>query len=168
MTALPDTFMPEGPLRHQRQVPLYHMEASETGVLRRVTSRCTGAALLMAAAGLWLVPVIDGDAMMQLYKLAFSGVLAVVGAILLTGGHAAIGPEVHLNPHTRQLTIIERDAHKNIRSQASHDIDTLGDVVLRDGLLTARCGAGLPLMSLPVTDPKVEAALHDMLAGRGA
>ncbi|MFX0546984.1 hypothetical protein ACEWPL_015710 [Roseovarius sp. S1116L3] len=167
MTALPDTFMPEGPLRHQRQVPLCHVEAGETGTLRRTASRCTAAALLLAAVGLWLVPVIDGDAMMQLYKLAFSGVLAVVGVILLTGGQAPVGPEVYLNPRTRELTIIERDAQKNICSQASHDIDTLGDVVLRDGLLTARCGAGMPLMSVPVTDPKVEAALHDMLAGRG-
>lgn len=170
MTALPDTFMPEGPLRHQRQVPLHHIEAFEAGALRRTALRCGAAALLIAALGLWLVPVIEGDALMQLCKLALSAVLAMAmaGVLMLIGRGGIAGPEVHVNTRTRRMTIIERDAKGLVCSQIGHDIDALGDIVLRDGLLTARCGAGQPLVTLPVSDPKVEAALMGLLAGRAA
>jgi hypothetical protein len=168
MTALPDTFMPEGPLRHQRQVPLYHMEVAQTGTLRRTAVSCAGAALLIAAIGLWLVPVIEGDAMMQLFKLAFSAALAVIGFMLLSRRRAAAGPEVHINPATREMTIIERDAQGRESGEIRHDIDALGDIVLRDGLLTARCAEGQPLLTLPVTDPRIGAALRGVLIGRAA
>jgi hypothetical protein len=168
MTALPDTFMPEGPLRHQSKVPLHHIEISETGALRRTGMRCSAAALLIAALGLWLVPAVEGDALMQLGKLALSAVLAMTGAVMLFGRSGIAGPEVHVNTRTRRMTIIERDERGSVRSEICHDIDTLGDIVLRDGLLTARCGAGQPLVTLPVSDPKVEAALMGLLAGRAA
>ncbi len=166
MTALPDTFMPEGPLRHQRITPLHHMEVVETGALRHLALRCAAVALLIAAIGLWLVPVIEGDAMMQLFKLASSAALAMAGVMLMAARPEAPGPEVRINPATREMTIIERDAQGHLRSEICHDIDTLGDIVLRDGLLSARCSAGQHLVTLPVTDPRIEDALNAVLAGR--
>ncbi len=49
MTALPDTFMPEGPLRHQRQVPLYHMEVAQTGTDPRIEEALRGVLIGRAA-----------------------------------------------------------------------------------------------------------------------
>ncbi|WP_324753634.1 hypothetical protein [Roseovarius sp. Pro17] len=168
MTALPDTFMPEGPLRYQRKAPLQHVEISETGALRHTFLRCCGYASLMAAAGMWLVPVADGDTLMQLCKLALSATLAIGGVVVLSGLRSNDGPEVHIDTQTRLLTIVEKDAHGHVRSAVSHRIDALGEIILRDGLLTARCDAGQPLIALPVRDPAVEAALIAMLAGKAA
>ena len=166
MTALPDTYMPEGPLRHQRQVPLHHHDIEETGAMRQVGGRVAALSLLLAAVGLWLVPVIEGDAMMQLFKLAFSAVLAMVGVVLLGGRSGPVGPEVHIDPQTRRMTVIERDDRGRLNSEVSHDIDALADIVLRDGLLTARCSAHETIVTLPVTSPQVEAALLKVLGTR--
>ncbi|SEK48885.1 hypothetical protein [Roseovarius nanhaiticus] len=168
MTALPDTFMPEGPLRHQRVVPQHHIEMSDDGGLRRLGMRGTALSLLVASVGLWLVPVIEGDAMMQLFKLAFSAAMAMIGVMLLGARVGPMGPEVRVDPATRRMTIIERGHDGHVRSETVHDIDALGDIVLRDGLLTARCAGGQTLVTLPVSDPRIEAALMRVLANRAA
>ncbi|MFD0858955.1 hypothetical protein [Roseovarius aquimarinus] len=168
MTSLPDTFMPEGPLRHQRSIPVHHIETHGPGALRRIGLRCAAVALLIAATGLWLVPVVEGDAMMQLFKLAFSAALALLGVMLLTAPREATGPEVQISPSLRRMTIIERGERGQVRSEVTHDIDTLGEIVLRDGLFTAHCQSGAALVTVPVTDPRIEAALREMLGARAA
>lgn len=168
MTALPDTFMPDGPLRPQRNVPAHFTEASHEHTLRRAVLRFGAVGSLVAAVGLWLVPVVPGDALMQLFKLAFSALLAMVGVAVLARPRAPVGPEVQIDTRGRRLTIIERDAQGHVRSERSHCVDGLKEIVLRDNMLTARDAQGIALVAQPVSDPLVRAALMEMLSAQTA
>jgi len=163
MTAFPDTFMPDGPLRHERIIPQHYIEVAQEGGLSRIGLSITAIAALMAAAGLWLIPVMPGDGAMQLAKLALSASLAMGGTMLLSARNAAGGPEVHIDTVVRRMTVIEKDARGRIRSEIVYPVDALGEMVLRDGLLTARDASGQPLIALPVGDTSVETALLSML-----
>ena len=167
MTSLPDTFMPDGPLRHERLIPQHYIEVTAAGRVRRNAMRIAGITALIAAAGLWLIPVVPGDGAMQLTKLALSMALAAGGAFLLPARASDAGPEVQIDTVARCLTIIEKDTQGRTLSETAYSVDTLGDLVMRDGLLTARDASGQPLIVLPVEDPSVEAALRSML-GRAA
>ena len=164
MTSLPDTFMPEGPLRRQRDVPAHFNETLPENTLRRGAMRCAAVGSLMAAAGLWLVPAVPGDALIQLFKLALSALLAMGGIAILMRTRRPDGPEVHVDTRDRRLTIIERDAKGIVRSERCHPIDELKEIVLRDNMLTARDAQGSALFTLPVTDPAIQAALMGMLS----
>ncbi len=164
MTSLPDTFMPDGPLRRQRDVPAHFNRAQPDMSVRRTALRCAAVGSLAAAAGLWLVPAVPGDALMQVFKLALSALLAMGGIVILTRTRCPDGPEVQIDTRDRRLTIIARDAKGHVRSKQCHSIDGLTDVVLRDDMLTARDAQGGALLALPVTDPAVRAALTGMLS----
>lgn len=164
MTALPDTFMPEGPLRAQRDIPACYREAQPENLLRRGVLRFVAVASVTASVGLWLIPVVPGDALMQLFKLALSALLALGGVAMLTRTRPLAGPEVHIDTVARCLTVIERDGHGQVRSERCYGVDGLNEIVLRDAMLTARDAHNTPLFALPVTDPAIEAALRRMLA----
>ncbi|HEY9040043.1 MAG TPA: hypothetical protein VIN05_13995 [Roseovarius sp.] len=164
MTSLPDTFMPDGPLRRQRDVPAHFTETPPENTLRRGALRCAAVGSLMAAAGLWLLPVVPGDALMQLFKLALSALLAMGGIAILVRTRRPDGPEVHVDTQARRLMIVERDAKGTVRSERCHPIDELQEIVLRDDMLTARDAQGGALLALPVTDPAIQAALMGMLS----
>lgn len=168
MTALPDTLMPDGPLRQQRQTPTYYIETEPADGLRHGVLRFVAAASLAAAAGLWLIPVMPFDALMQVVKVVASIGLGVLGVVLLLMPQDPPEPEVHIDTQKKHLIIVERDTRGRICAERCHAIDTLGDIVLRDRLLTARDANGDPLIALPVTDPSVHAALTRMLAGAAA
>ncbi len=164
MTSLPDTFMPDGPLRMQRDVPAHYTEMLPEPMLRRAVLRCAAAASVAAAVGLWLVPAIQGDALMQLFKLAFSALLAMGGIAVLTRTRRPDGQEVHIDTCGRRLTIIHRAPQGHVRSERCHHVDSLKEIVLRDDMLTARDTHGAALFALPVTDPAIRAALMGMLS----
>lgn len=164
MTALPATVMPEGPLRHQDNRDPFQEEQT-IDPIKRAALRCLGVAAVMAAIGIWMVPTLPGDAAMQLVKLTLSLGLLLGGAIMFTALRGVAGPEVHIDPRSRRLTIVERGLDGKVRMEVSHDIDTLSEIVLRDHLLTARDAQGHPLLALSVTDPQAEAAIRDLLAG---
>lgn len=164
MTSLPDTFMPDGPLRRQRDVPAHFNNALPEISLRRAALRFAAVGSLAAAAGLWLVPAVPGDALMQVSKLALSALLAMGGIAVLTRTRRPGGPEVQIDTRDRRLTIIERDAKGHVTSRQCHAIDELTDVVLREDMLTARDAQGGALPALPVTDAEVRAALTGMLS----
>ncbi len=164
MAALPDTFMPDGPLRRQRDVPAHFTEALPENKVRRAVFRVAAVGALAAAAGLWLVPVVPGDALMQVFKLAFSALLAMGGVAGVTRSRGQHGPEVQIDTHGRRLTVIERDATGHVRSECSYAVDGLKEIVLRDNMLTARDAQGSTLIALPVKAPLVRAALMRVLS----
>lgn len=164
MTALPDTFMPDGPIRKQQQTPSYYHEEPRENTLLEIVLRAVGVACMAAAGGMWLIPVVPGDALMQLAKLMLSACMALGGVMIFSGLRRNDGPEVRIDTRARRIMVIERDARGHVRSEISHDIEALSEIVLRDNLLTARDAMGRPMIALPVTDPAVENALLAMLA----
>lgn len=169
MTVLPQTVVPEGPLRHEAAIPSHYLEDAQDTLtpLRFALFRCTALAATLAAVGLWLVPVDQGDPLMQLFKLFLSASLLFGAGTLLSSLRAPEGPTVEIDPRRRTLTIIEHDARGRVRMQAEHAIDTLSEIVLRDRLLSARDAQGRSLITLPVSDAATHAALARVL-GQGA
>ena len=165
MTSLPDTYMPEGPIRRQQQIPSYYNETPPEGTLLTVALRAIGVGCISAAVGMWLIPVVPGDALMQLTKLLLSACMAVGGVMIFSGSRSAVGPEVRIDTRARRIMIIERDARGRVQSEVSHEVDRLSEIVLRDKLLTARDAQGRPMIALPVQDVAVENALKAMISG---
>lgn len=164
MTSLPDTCMPDGPIRRQQQTPSYYSEAPAEIPVLSLVLKAIGVGCISAAGGMWLIPVMPGDALMQLTKLLLSACLAVSGVMICGGLRGETGPEVQIDTRARRIMVIERDARGRIHSEVNHDIDALSEIVLRDNLLTARDAQGRPMIALPVRDPAVENALLAMLA----
>jgi hypothetical protein len=157
--------MPEGPIRRQQQIPSYYHEAPVESSVTTLALRAIGVGCISAAAGMWLIPVASGDAVMQLTKLMMSACMAVGGVMMFSGSRRASGPEVRIDTRARRIIVIERDASGRIQSELTHDVDLLGEIVLRDNLLTARDAQGQQMIALPVRDPSVEKALLAMLDG---
>ena len=168
MTALPITTMPEGPIRREEPIPSCHGETEPLPVVRRVVLRGLGFSAVLAAMGLWLIPVVPGDAMMQLVKVSLSGLLVLVASRCWAALREPIGPTVTINPKTRTLTIIDFDIRGRVRMEASHSIDSLSEVILRDDLLTARDAYGRSLVTLPVSDSATKSALMKVLGLRAS
>ena len=165
MTALPDTIMPDRALPAAPQIKLPDPPEMPLG-LGGMARRFVGAVSLLAAAGVWLMPVVPGDTGLQLIKLCFSVGFAVGGIAGLMATPRGAGPEICIDPHQRRISLVEHDAKGRVRAEIVHDFDALGEVVMRDGWLTARDTGGRQLISLPITDARVEAALREMFAGR--
>ncbi len=163
MTMLPQTCIPEGPLRHEAPVPAHHAEAEIEPTLRRLIYLCTGVAAILAALGIWLVPVASGDPAMQLVRFVISATLFLGAGTLLASLRSAEGPTIEIDTRRRLLTIIDSDARGKVRMTNVHAIDSLSEIVLRDGLLTARDALGRSLLAIMVRDAATKVALRQML-----
>ncbi|RKT34589.1 hypothetical protein BXY70_0607 [Roseovarius halotolerans] len=132
--------------------------------LYRAVLMCLGAALLMAAIGLWMVPAGAGDEPMLIVKLLISAVMLAVGLMLLSGlNEPAPSPEIQIDRDRGELRLIERGADGTARLAASHELEALSEVSLFNGVLSARDARGCELLSLPVTDARTRAALRAAL-----
>jgi len=128
--------------------------------LRHAVLMCLGAAFLMAAMGLWMMPGAAGDPAMQLIRLMISGVAVVAGlACLASMDPARNDPEIQIDPARGQLRLIDRDAKGAPRVAAFHELDTLQDAVLENGFFSVRDARGRELVSMRVTDRRVHETL---------
>ncbi|WP_272006994.1 hypothetical protein [Roseovarius sp. ZX-A-9] len=163
MITLPQTCMPEGPIRREMPVPSHHVEAEVESALRMLVHRGTGVAAILAAFGIWLVPVASGDAAMQLVRLVMSVALFMGGWMLFASLRSDEGPTIQIDPRRRLLTIVDHDGRGKVRMTHEHHIDSLSEIVLRDGLLTARDAQGRSLLAILVKDAGTKLALRQML-----
>src|SRR6056297_1350181 len=132
--------------------------------VHRALFMCLGAALMMAAVGIWMVPSGPGDESMLIVKLLISAVMLVVGLMLMSGlNEAAPSPEIQIDRNRGELRLIKRGADGTARLAASHELETLSEVSLFNGVLSARDARGCELLSLPVTDARTRAALRAAL-----
>ena|SRR6056297_421276 len=128
--------------------------------LRRAVLMCLGAAFLMSAMGLWMMPGEPGDYAMQLIKLLISAVAVVAGLTCLSClGSDRADPEIHVDRARGELRVIERDARGVARVAASHQLDSLQEATLDNGFFSVRDAGGKELVSVRVTDRR----LHDQL-----
>ena len=111
MVALPDTHMPAAPLKYMN-VPQVIETRKASNPLKRGLLAGLGVATLLAALGVWIVPVDAGDTAMQLVKLVFSISMLVLGMLFVSALDTRnADPEIHLDPHLRQLKVVEYDTN---------------------------------------------------------
>ncbi len=165
MVALPDTHVPEVPIKRASKPALIEETSSATPVKRALLAGL-GVASLMAALGVWIVPVDEGDTAMQLVKLVFSVSMLVLGMLFVSAlDNRNAEPEIHLDPKARQLRIIEIDNKGTAHIAGDFKLDDLSDITLKDCHLTARDANGDQIVSVPVRNAAAEKAIRDALAG---
>lgn len=123
-----------------------------------------GSVLVISALGLWAVPVADGDMAMRLIKLLISVVLAGVGVMFFLSLDSAEDlPEIQVDTIKRELRIIRHTGDGLTDDETVHSFDALSEVTIRDRLLTARDDTGQLVISVPLRDKAMEAALKEVL-----
>lgn len=129
---------------------------------RRAVIACAGAALCMAAAGLWLVP--SEDAATQLIKLFASVVLLLGGLIMFSGlNREEATQEVQVDPVKRQLRVYEYDAKGRSSLKACHDIDDLKELSVAKRRLRARGADGVLLLEMPLGSDEEANAIRSVM-----
>ncbi len=163
MVALPDTHMPETPLKMMNG-PMVTDEADAANPLKRAMMAGLGASAVIAALGVWIVPVDDGDTAMQLVKLVFSVKLLVLGMLFISAlDNRNADPEIHLDPTERMLKIVAYDTNGAAHVMGRYKLDDLSDITLRDRHLSARDPAGAQIVSVPVPSAGAEKAIRAVL-----
>lgn len=133
-----------------------------TGTVMRIGRVFLGSVLLAAALGLWLLPVAQGDAAMQLIKLLFSACLFVAGALLAWRPSPEMeAPEIRFDPTARRIRVTGKTGCTDL------DFDELGDVEFMNGAVRLRAPQrGLDLR-LPLIDAKTENAMRGAFSRPG-
>lgn len=164
MVALPDTHMPDAPIKRST-TPKVIEETSSASPVKRALLAGFGVATLLAALGVWIVPVDEGDTAMQLVKLVFSVSMLVLGMLFvsaLDSRHAE--PEIHLDPKARRLRIVKIDDRGRGHVAGDFSLDELSDITLKDRHLTARDARGEEVVSVPVRNAAAERAIRQALS----
>lgn len=163
MVALPDTHMPKNPIKRAAK-PILIEETSSAPALKRALLSGLGVASMMAALGVWIVPVDEGDTAMQLVKLVFSVAMLGLGMLFVSALDSRYAePEIHLDPKARQLRIVEFDSKGVAHVSGDFNLDELAEITLKDCHLTARDTNGEQIVSVPVRNAAAEEALRAAL-----
>ncbi|PIE13455.1 MAG: hypothetical protein CSA70_06125 [Rhodobacterales bacterium] len=124
--------------------------AIEGRPMSRVLPGFGGVVLLLAAAGLWVVPGSNWDSALMLIKLGLSLFLVLSGLALLQSAAYTIQPEVELDPRRGYLSLIERDHSGTVKRRTRLSYDDLSEVDFRDGLMIARNQQGQSVVEMPL------------------
>lgn len=121
--------------------------------------RLAGAALLLAAVGLWLAPGGTQDSDLALMKLGASLFFACLGLVFLSAGHSTDTDEFHIDEAQREIRHILRGADGIARLRGRYRFDDLTDMRIDDGMLLARDRAGRVVLNRPAGDLDVAATI---------
>ncbi|PKQ11115.1 MAG: hypothetical protein CVT70_15760 [Alphaproteobacteria bacterium HGW-Alphaproteobacteria-1] len=164
MVALPD-------YEREFPVPPYSDSADASATddagpaLLRGLMRLLGGALIGAALGLWLLPSVVADPAMMLMKLLFSLGLFWAGLLALHNARRPdTRPVIQIDRRNAQLRILHPGRNGVPARCVVHRFDALSELSLRDGLLSARDGAGRLIVSLEVSDTRAERHLRQALS----
>jgi hypothetical protein len=133
--------------------------------LLRGLLRLLGGAFIGASLGLWLLPSVAADPAMMLIKLLFSLCLLWAGLLALHNARRPDArPVVQIDRRNDQIRILHPALDGSPARCVVHPFDALSDLSLRDGLLSARDRAGRLILSLEVSDARMERHLREALS----
>lgn len=136
--------------------PVRSMDAGRA--LGRMVQRVTGAALILAAAGLWLMPGSSWAADLLLIKLILSLVAGFAGLALIQNWTTLDAPEVEIDVVRRQVRLLRRTgAQHSILHECS--FAELGRVEKTQNTLTLWDAHGDLLAEVAPVDPGMLKAL---------
>ncbi len=130
-----------------------------------VLKRFIGAAMMLSAVGLWLMPEAGERYDLTLVRLGISVSLVLVGLALLSVREAAGRPEACFDPIRKELRLLRCDAYRRPRTILRRSYDRLGGARFTAATVQIYEADGSLLMELPICSTALRSQLRDQLSG---
>ncbi len=134
--------------------------------VRVVIFRVVGTALVLGAAGMWLMPGSQGAADLVLMKLGMSVFFLFCGLALLMINHADNQPDAYFDPIRREVRILKKCNRGRPRTVLRRSYDSIGSVRFEDHTVELFGMDGSRLMELPMENAEIRHALRMQLCGQ--
>lgn len=131
---------------------------------RTVLLRGLGAAFILSATGLWLVPGAEVEPGMTLIKIGISVAFLFAGLVLMTIHDPKNQPEACFDPVRQELRILKADSRGAPRTILRRRYDTLGGARLTENSVQLFEGDGTMLVEIPVGSAIARSQLRDQLS----
>lgn len=133
--------------------------------VRAVIFRVVGTALVIGAAGMWLMPGSQADADLVLMKLGMSVFFLFCGLALLMLNHADNQPDAYFDPIRREVRILQKNNRGRPQTILRRSYDSIGSARFDDRIAELFDMDGSLLMRLPIDNAEVRHALRMQLCG---
>lgn len=132
-------------------------------VALRAMFRLVGASFILSAPGLWLLPGVDDDTSLMLYKLGASLFFLFCGMALILRNKTYAQPEVFFDPVKREMRILQPGEGGRPRTVLRRSYDTLGAARITRNHVEIWDVDGSVLINVPLHDPDMRSALRMQL-----
>lgn len=132
-------------------------------IILQAFMRFTGAALILCAPGLWLLPGASIDPALLLYKLGASIFFLFCGMALILRNKVFSQPEVYFDPIRREMRILQKNERGRPETVLRRSYDTLGAAKISARQIEIWDVDGSVLLNIPLADQEARSALRHQL-----
>ncbi len=166
MDMLQDPFVPAHRAEPEADAPSPVMLSfAPNWPVRVVLFRVSGTALILSAAGLWLMPGSFDDSELLLLKLGISIFFFFCGLALLMRNHEDTQPDACFDPIRHEVRVLQKNDRGQPQTLLRRRYDSLGCVEFRNNSVELFDVDGSLLMRLVIDDPEVRQSLRAQLSG---
>jgi len=145
-------------------VPLV-LSFSPNWPLRTLIFRIIGTALVLSAAGMWLMPGSQNGPDVVLIKLGVSLFFFLCGLVLLMRNHQDTRPDAYFDPIRNEVRVLQKNSRGRPQTVLRRSYDTLGSARFTADTLEISDVDGSVMMRLPIESAEVRNALRSQLSG---
>lgn len=132
---------------------------------RMVLFRIIGTALVLSAAGMWLMPGSVNQPELVLMKLGISIFFFLCGLALLMRNHSDNQPDAYFDPIRAEVRVLQKNNRGRPQTVLRRRYDTLGSARFSDKVVELYDVDGSMLMRLPIENADIRNALRTQLNG---
>ena len=133
--------------------------------IRILVFRIIGAAMVLSASGMWLMPGVAVDSDLVLIKLGMSVFFFLCGLALLMRNHQDNQPDAYFDAIRGEVRVLQKDNRGRPEMVLRRSYDTLGSASFTGDMFEMFDPDGTMLMRLPIESARVREALRDQLRG---
>lgn len=139
---------------------------SENWPIHILLFRIIGAAMVLSASGMWLMPGAASAPDLVLIKLGMSMFFFLCGLALLMRNHQDTRPEAYFDPIRNEVRVLQKNNRGVPEMVMSRSYDTLGSACFNGDNFELFDPDGAMLMRLPLEDASSREALRQQLSGK--
>lgn len=168
MTAVSDFMSDTAPTQAAQAAPVSgHIQTLDGGRLMvRGSQNLLGAALVLSAIGLWVMPGSDFSGDVLLMKLVLSLTAAIIGIALVQQGKSPAKPEIEVDTIRREIRLVRREG-KTMECIKQCKFSDLDRAEVQGAHVTLWAKGNVMLAEIALTDPQMRRSLMRGLADAG-
>jgi hypothetical protein len=128
--------------------------------------RVTGAAMVLSASGMWLMPGAASAPDLVLIKLGMSVFFFFCGLALLMRNHQDNRPDAYFDPIRNEVRVLQKNNRGVPEMVLTRSYDSVGSACFNGDMFEMFDPDGTMLMRLPIEDPGSREALRQHLSGK--